>query len=256
MSYNVARFTRLDQNADGSTSQVLTYTGNAGEPAVDFSYPMDATAAPSADYLRGLAIARIAILNNNQTFVAGALASVGQVLDTTTPLPAPLNVFGEYMAASAAFTPGATPQDVFTIAGSATKIVRITRMAISTIQTTAGNNRWALNKRSTANSSGTSAVVAAVPTDSGYPAATAIVRAYTGNPTAGSLVGEGWGGRVPSPTAALSTASLGPDVQGFARNPFATLRGVAQSLGWNFGGLALPAGLSVCALVWWTESLN
>lgn len=254
MSYDTATFTRLDRNANGTAALVLTYTGNAGEPPVDFTYPVDANSPPSADYMRGLAMARLSILNNNRNFITGATPFIGTVLDTVTPLPSPAtDAFGEYSASSAAFTPGATPQDVFTISGSATKIVRVTRMIISTTQTTAGANRWALVKRSTANSGGTSSAVAAVPTDSLYPAASAVVRAYTANPTAGTLVGTPWAGRVTSPTAVLSTASLGPDIQNPMRNAIAVLRGAAESFSWNFGGAVLPAGLLVNATVWWTE---
>lgn len=253
MSYTTATFNRLDKNQDGTTAMVFRYTGNAGELAVEYSYIVNTAVMPSADYARGLAMDRLAILNTNLSFYAGALASVGTVLDTTTPLPTPPAdvVFGAFKASSAPFTPGATPQDVFAITGSATKRVIVLRMSIATVQTSAGMNAWGLVKRSTANSGGTSALVAAVPIDDIYPAATATVRQYTANPTAGTLIGSVWSGRVTSPAPATAAGDF-EKVIFDDRQPI-VLTGITDVLAWNLGGVALPAGLSVQASVWWTE---
>lgn len=253
MAYTTATFTRLDRNADGKAVIVLTYTGNAGEAPIDYAYPIDVSTPPSADYMRGLAMARLAFLNTTANFFTGALPFVGTVLDTTTPLPAaPAPPFGAFVAATAPFTPGATPQDVAILNGSATKLVTVTRVAIMTIQNTAGINAWTLAKRSTANTGGTSAAVAAVPVSATYPAATASVLQYTANPTLGTLVGRVWTGRVVSPTAASVTT--GPLETPCTLQTPITLSGVAQGLALNFGGVALPAGLSVQAVFWWHES--
>lgn len=254
MAYTAATFTRIFQNANGSASLVLTYTGTAGEPAVEYVYPFDNPTGVTADYMRAIAMRQIAALNANRNFIAGAGPNVGTVLDTTTPLPAgAASTFGEFSAASAPFTPGATPQDVFTITGSASKIVNVTRLAIATVQTSAGMNAWQLVKRSTANSSGTSAAVLRVPKDKGYPAATATVLQYTANPTLGTLVGSLWSGRVTSPAPATATGDYEKTI---AQNglPIARLVGVADVLAWNLNGVALPTGLSVQATVWWTEN--
>ena len=111
------------------------------------------------------------------------------------------------MAASSAFTPGATPQDVFTITGNGTTNVYVLKMGISTIQTTEGVNAWYLAKRSTANSGGTPATVTPVPVQSGNFAAGATVKQYTANPTAGTLIANLWNGWLNSPKAA--TAGVG-----------------------------------------------
>jgi hypothetical protein len=249
--YNVATFSKLEVNADGRPVIVLRYTGNAGETAVDYSYVQDLVTMPTADFIRGQAMARLDILNNNKNFVTGALPSVGTVLDTTTPLPAAAaSTFGAFMAASAPFTPGATPQDVFTITGS-TKRVMVTAIGLSTVQTTAGMNAWTLVKRSTANTAGTSATIPGVPLDDVYPAATATVRQYTANPTLGTFIGTVWSGRVASPAPA--TAQNGTEkVLTFDRGPI-ILTGTTDVLAWTLNGVALPAGLSVQAYVWWTE---
>jgi hypothetical protein len=252
--YTTATFARLDQNVDGSARMIFIYTGDAGETPREFAYPFSSATPPSADMMRGLAMDRLAILNQTKNFIAGALPFVGTVLDTTTPLPPPAaSTFGFFMAASAPFTPGVTPQDVFTITGSATRVVHVTRMALMTVQTSAGMNAWALVKRSTANSGGTSVLVTAVPADDAFPAATATVRQYTANPTAGALIGNVWSGRVaaPAPASAVTDSEVSPLTD---RISPITLSGTADVLAWNFGGVALPAGLSVQASVWWTEN--
>lgn len=255
MSYNVSTFTRIDKNANGTASLVLTYTGNAGELPVEYAYPFDNPSGVTADYMRAIAMQRIAALNANLNFVAGALPNVGAVLDTTTPLPTPAaSTFGQFMAASAPYTPGATPQDVFSITGSATRVVQVQRMSITTVQTTAGLNAWQLVKRSTANTGGTSTAVARVPTDDSYPAATATVLQYTGNPTLGTLIGAIWSGRVAAPVpASAPSGDFEVKVPDTLNGRFVTLTGITDVLAWNLGGIVLPAGLSVQACVWWTE---
>lgn len=253
MAYTIVSFPRIDKNADGTCTMVFVHTGDAGEKPVEQFVPVNTSVMPTADWSRGLAMERKAILNTNLSFYAGAQAALGTQLDTTTPLPTPAaSTFGSFKAASAPFTPGATPQDVFSITGSATRIVRVTRMAITTVQTTAGMNAWALAKRATANSAGTSATVARVPDDDSYPAATATVLQYTANPTLGTLIGNVWSGRVASPAPASAPAgSFEVVVNG---NGIATLTGITDVLAWNLGGIALPAGLSVQASVYWTEN--
>lgn len=165
-------------------------------------------------------------------------------------------VKASYLAYSAAFTPGATPQDIFTITGSATKLVKILRVFLSTLQTTAGVNGWIVLKRSTANSGGTSAAVVRVGSDQNDSAATATVLQYTANPTAGNLIGNAWSGFISSPAPA--TAGIGGIMGAFVDFPDSlgkpiTLRSTSDVLAWNFNGAALPAGLSVRAGVIWTE---
>jgi len=161
-----------------------------------------------------------------------------------------------YAAVSTAFTPGATPDDVFTITGSATKVVEVVKMGLTTVQTTAGVNAWFIRKRSTANSGGTSASAAAVPMDSKLPAATATALQYTADPTLGTSLGDVWSGHVDSP--AVATAGIGGLI-GVAVDFLALygqpvrLRGITEVLAWNFNNAALPAGLSVLAYAVFSE---
>ena len=104
-----------------------------------------------------------------------------------------------YSSVSAAFTPAATPDDVFEIAGNASNSVKVYRMGIATTQTTSGVNAWHLAKRSAANTGGTPVGGAEVPHDAADAAAQSAVRWWTANPTVGALVGNVWGGWVNSP---------------------------------------------------------
>jgi hypothetical protein len=95
-----------------------------------------------------------------------------------------------YSAAIVNLVPGTTPTDIFTISGSATRIIRITRISLTANQTIAGNRNLIILKRSTLNTGGTSTLLTNVSHDSLNLASTAIVRAYTVNPTLGTLVGN------------------------------------------------------------------
>lgn len=160
-----------------------------------------------------------------------------------------------YVAASAAFTPPATPTDLFTITGSASTTVKVTKMGFSTLQTTGGYNTFIITKRSTANSGGTSANLVEVSLDSANAAATATCLSYTANPTTGTRVGDIWIGRVPSPAAATVGTGITEMVVDFGLlygHPV-VLRGTSEVLALNFNGAALPTGLSVVAWVEFTE---
>lgn len=95
-----------------------------------------------------------------------------------------------YSAAIVNLAVAANPTDIFTITGSASKIIRILYASVIATRTNSGNFELVALKRSTANSGGTSTSVTAVPHDSNFPAATATALAYTANPTLGTLVGN------------------------------------------------------------------
>jgi hypothetical protein len=80
--------------------------------------------------------------------------------------------------------------DVFTLSGSATKIVKVLRIEIAGTKTTAGQELVALVKRSSANTGGTSTTIVPAGHDSPNAASTAVARFYTVNPTVlGTAVG-------------------------------------------------------------------
>jgi hypothetical protein len=170
----------------------------------------------------------------------------------------PAAAFPTYMAATGPITPAATPTDIFQIGGSASKIIRVRRIFIDVAQTSDGTNNWFLIKRSAANSGGTAVNATKIPLDSGDAAATAIVRHYTANPTPGAAVGNLLVRRVGSPSA--GSGGYVPNgiglvidfVKDFGR-PI-VLRGVAESIVWNFNGAAVPAGMTVQCGGVWTET--
>lgn len=192
------------------------------------------------------------VLRPVEEVMARALTQLGNskvgLVETTIAKPT-------YTAVAAAFTPPATPTDMVTLTGSATRTIRITRIEFTSTQTTAGVNTIFLVKRSTANSAGTSTALTAVSHDSSNSAATATALSYTANPTLGTTVGNIRATRVLSD----AITSVSPDVQLWEFNTLTSqsivLRGTSQVLAINFNGAALPAGLSVTAAIEWTEEL-
>lgn len=161
-----------------------------------------------------------------------------------------------FTASSAAFSTVATPTDVFAITGTASKTVKITKMWISGVQTTAGVITTLMIKRSTANSGGTSASVTAVAHDSNNSSATATVLQYTANPTTGTTVGNVWSGKHSVPAAA--TAGIGGfcgvlvDFVELYGQPV-VLRGTSQVLAINLNSVTLTGGSIHCGVTWTEE---
>lgn len=162
-----------------------------------------------------------------------------------------------YSAATATFTPPATPTDFFIINGSASKTVKIISLKWSAIQTTAGINTVFLIRRTSANSGGTAVATTVVKHDTNDAAATATPQHYTANPTTGSSSGQIQTLKLLTPAAASLMANvtyelLPLDNKGMPKA--ITLRGTAEGLAINFNGAALPSGMAsmaVCAT--WTE---
>lgn len=98
-----------------------------------------------------------------------------------------------YSAAKQGLVAASSATDIFTITGSSTKTIRVTRIELfaTTTSATPAALDVLLLKRSTANTAGTSTgSPAAIPHDSTSAAASATVLAYTANPTTGTLVGN------------------------------------------------------------------
>ena len=149
----------------------------------------------------------------------------------------------------------ATATDVFTISGSDTYTVHITKIFINGIQTTAGQVNVVLLKRSTLNTGGTSTIIFGTPFDVENTPATAVVEAYTENPlTLGTLIGNVFSARVFMPGAATAT-----DAQGLSKSfgdvgqQYMTLRGSGILFGINFASSTIIGG-SADVTIEWTES--
>lgn len=158
-----------------------------------------------------------------------------------------------YSATITYFTPYATPTDIVGIVGSATKTVKLRKVFLSSTQTAAGVNNWFVIKRALADTGGSPATATRVPLDSANAAATAVVQKYTAAPTINSTVGTVRIASLlsPAPASVMSGDNLLVDDLPDAE-PF-TLRGVAEELDLNFGGAAVPGGLSMSITVVWTE---
>lgn len=161
-----------------------------------------------------------------------------------------------YSASINGLVPAASATDIFTITGSATKVVRITRIEVSGIATTILDTTIRLAVRSTANLTGTSAAVAAVPHDSASAAASATVLSYTANPgTLGTLVGYVRASKLlfnlAAPTAGSESGRLLEDY-GDRPAQAIVLRGIAQVFAVNLAGVTVAGG-SLDISVEWTE---
>jgi hypothetical protein len=186
--------------------------------------------------------------------VSVALDSLGQV----TP---GLSKSATYSAAKVGLVPASSPTDIFTITGSATKIVRVTRIAITATTTSATPAAidCLLVKRSTANSGGTSTgSPTPVPHDSTNAAATATILAYTVNPTTGDIVGTALRNEKLMQQLATLTATDFPGpgklVWEFPR-PI-VLRGIAEVLAVNLNGVSVTGTASFDIDAEWTEAAS
>lgn len=161
-----------------------------------------------------------------------------------------------YMAASGAFTPPATPTDMFYMVGNSTRWIRVHKICFSATQTTAGTNAFYLKKYSTAHSGGTRTFMTPVPLDSQNLSSVAGAYYYTANPTLGTLVGSMDIQRVltPAVTSLIKNPIIVWDFVKDGLQP-PTLRSASEGISINFNGAALPAGLSVAVTVYWSEEV-
>jgi hypothetical protein len=172
-------------------------------------------------------------------------------------------VLPAYSAAKQGLVPVATPTDVFTIIGSASKVVRVLRLEIVVTSTAATGAAIdvLLLRRSTADTGGTSTTTAFIPHDSADPAATAVFTTYTANPGAlGTIIGVALRAAKLMPTLATSTATDFPlpdrAFWEFGNRPGKgiVLRGVADTLAINLNSVSLAAGASMSIAAEITES--
>jgi hypothetical protein len=135
--------------------------------------------------------------------------------------------------------------DLVTIIGSATRTVKLIRVLFSgTILTTAINGSVSLVKRSTADTAGTSTAPAIIPLDSLNAAATAVLAAYTANPTLGTTVGTIWQAKyLYQPAATGNPTVLTIDFNQLGQA--GTLRGVVQQIALNLNAVAFASAGSV-----------
>lgn len=167
-----------------------------------------------------------------------------------------------YMAASAFTTPVASTTDLFEIYGSGTKTIKVQRIELAYYGTggAAALDECFLLRRSTANTSGTSTTLTNIKMDTNNSAGTAVCKAYTANPTTGTLVGT---------LATMSFNGQQPVTQSFAivspttrmvmfdaslTNQPIVLRGTSEGVVINFAGVKPQNTNAKLAVVFhWTE---
>lgn len=159
-----------------------------------------------------------------------------------------------YSAAITGLVFAASATDIFTISGSASKLVRVASIVMTATQTVGGRRDVQLVKRSTANTGGASTLPTVVPHDSADPPGTAVVAAYTANPTLGTLVGRFRSRRALIDAAGASggTADCTSWDLGTRNSKAGVLRGVAESFGVNMNGVT-STGNNCAVCVEWTE---
>lgn len=170
-----------------------------------------------------------------------------------------------FSAAKVGLVPASSATDIFTITGSASATIRVTRIEI--VGTTTSATPAALDvlllKRSTANSGGTSTgSPTPVPHDSQNAAVAAAVAAYTANPASlGTLVGTAIRNQKLMLTLATYTATEFPPVDRvvweFGNRPSEAivLRGINDVLAINLAGATPTATASFDIAIEWTEGV-
>ncbi len=158
-----------------------------------------------------------------------------------------------YSASIVGMTPAASATDLFTIAGVAGKVVRITRINCTGTSTALGSSLLQIVKRSAVDTDGTKTNPAAIPHDSSDAAAAAVVAAYTANPTLGTAVGVLRVGFLGTGTATALGSEFTQDF-GQISDKQAVLRSAAEQLAVNANAASLATGAAISCTVEWTES--
>ncbi len=153
-----------------------------------------------------------------------------------------------YSVGYSAFTPAATATDIWQVVGSATKTVRVLRIAISGVATAAIAINLELIRRSTATTGATPTALTVSQHDSNDAAPTALVNALTVNGTLGSTGGVLRSQRLNLGAVGAAGIVGAPLIWDFStRNSKGiVLRGVAQQVALSWGGAAIPSGTLLC----------
>ncbi len=148
-------------------------------------------------------------------------------------------------------TPAATPTDILTLQGSATKLIRVRQIIITGIATAASNVQMLLNRRNAPNTGGTKTNPALVSHDANDDAATCTLGLYSVNPTGlGTSLGIQDGGRLNLAPAANGGIDRLLLQYGWLNDKAPVLNGLNDFLCIGLGGAAMPAGgsfdFSIC----------
>ena len=188
------------------------------------------------------------VTTTNTATVASAGATGGALVTTKTD-----GYKTSYSVAVLGLATALTPTDIFTIAGSATKTIRVMFVSVSGTENNATVRDVQLVKRTTANSGGTFTTPEITEHDSLNAEATAVVSAYTVNPTLGTLEGIIRADKLSVPATNLSGAADRISwTFGDRPSQALVLRGTSEVLAINLNG-ATYATPSFDLVIEWTE---
>jgi hypothetical protein len=161
-----------------------------------------------------------------------------------------------YGAALTALNVGVAPTtNIAEISGSATKKIRLTRVAVSgTILTTAQDFDLQLVKESSASTGGVAVTAIDVPFDSVNPPGTAVVRGFTTSPVTGTVVGQIAVSKLSLVVAPAVVSSVVWDFATLSSGNQPTLETAAEAYALTLNGATPGFASSLDIYFWWTEA--
>lgn len=252
-----AYVTSLQTDASGSlfvTASSAFRTWNGGIQGVSASIPLQVWNKSSVGVTGSIATPVPVMITSNSLGVFVLQASVPKSTDNALEVVQATFAQASYSAASGPFQVVASPTDVFQLAGSSTKTIKVHQAAVSLVNSPSGRYNFAWYFRTSADTTGDNSIVAGR-YDQNDAAATAAANFFIANP--GSL-GTQAGGSLRNDVVNVASGSSVqlPLAWTFGRPPFAkpvVLRGAAQCLCLNMSssvGAAMPI---INVTVEWTE---
>lgn len=184
-----------------------------------------------------------------------AAGGVNTVPQTGISCPSEPSV-ASYRAMGYGIVPAASATDIACLTGSATRVIRVNSVRVSGTAGTLVTLPVLLHKHTVANTGGTAALTTAlpvaVPLDSNNATASATPTAYTANPTIDATAAQ-----IDAMVASFNvTSALVNGSQAYfeyrAHNYIQapTLRGIAQQVCVNLGGISVSSGLLAVSFEW------
>lgn len=201
--------------------------------------------------LLGLLLSCAATAATAQTLVVPLVGNTP--VSSSNSLPTNIATTATYSAGIASYTGYASPTDIVSIKGSATKTIKIINIRLSGYATADDNFGVALVKRSTADTGGTPTTATATPHNSTSAAATATVVSYAAAPTLGTLVGAFCACQLQVP--AKNGTGGGVLEWQFNRNggESVVLHGTSEMVALNLYGVSLGGGTNLNITIEWLE---
>lgn len=199
--------------------------------------------------LRTIFLSIVAVVATSLLAVNAQVPGVNSTLATVFTMAYDNSTMMPTYSATFAFTPAAAATDVCSLSGSASKTVKVRRILFSGVNSAVQSDPLVIVKRSTAYS-GAGTGLTKLPYDSSNAASTVnLAEAWTTNPTVGTLVGVvsepfiQWG------NLTTGLGSINTVVFGQLGQPI-VLRGIAQSVAVNLGGLTFTTPSVTCTFEW------